>query len=48
MSQVQLVRWIKSEDGTATTLLSLKLTDYQSALVLNGQHVHLVSDTIPA
>ncbi|MDT8371951.1 MAG: hypothetical protein RQ783_08185 [Gammaproteobacteria bacterium] len=44
----QLVRWIKSENGAATLLLSLKLTDYQSALVLNGQHVDLVSDTIPA
>lgn len=44
----QLVRWIKSEDGVATLLLSLKLADYQSALVLNGQQVHLLSDSIPA
>lgn len=43
----QLVRWARTEDGAATMLLSLKLSDYQSTLILNDQKVHLISDALP-
>lgn len=44
----QLVRWVNSDPQTITMLLSLKLSDYQSALFLNSKAVNLITQDIPA
>jgi len=43
----QLVRYATNQTNSIMLLLSLKLTDYQSPLTINGTSLALVSDSVP-